>query len=373
MCSSKENNRYSTLLEYISEDLSRDIGHIKVVNTTADMVEIFEDRIGKNFNIPENYWEADELKRFNSSLKYFDFRGFYFDDYIELLVNYNSDYYFEGDYNLLEELYIDSVYIKLDRPSFVFDVVTNKFINDRWYDYNSHYTISLKGVNLDNFEQYLTQALYLFGINNPPLSFDIFPTCDKFVGEYAQDEYLDSLFEFCKIKDEEGISRCSFKNIKYTEAISYYNEGRRLKDREASFYYFYKVIEYFFFICRKEEFKDMVSEYQKNKDIDNLLLFATKIFRLNEIDQLTYLIETNWDLILSSIHDIKLDSIKVGPDPKSFSKELYSYRNRIIHGKSEFNYERKIPNNLGPSEVENYWTCVSEKISDILIQKYCLS
>lgn len=85
--------------------------------------------------------------------------------------------------------------------------------------------------------------------------------------------------------------------------------------------------------------------------------------RNKDIDQMTQLLET-----LSPTIDHILDENPI----KSFSQKLVTYRNKIVHAKSENKFEIKTPNLL-LSEEETIWIEKAKEISEILIEKYCLN
>ena len=56
-------------------------------------------------------------------------------------------------------------------------------------------------------------------------------------------------------------SSSHFSDINHLIAIRYYNEGMQIKDKEISFQYFYKVLEYFLITACRERFNIIISDY----------------------------------------------------------------------------------------------------------------
>lgn len=75
---------------------------------------------------------------------------------------------------------IGDVKIQVGQPSFLFDVAMKGFDNDKYYESDFYWTISLKGITEENYEEYLTKALFLIGYYNQSTINDEYPECEKF-------------------------------------------------------------------------------------------------------------------------------------------------------------------------------------------------
>ena len=369
MSTNKQNNL--KLIEKIGNEILRDINSIKIIQCDDEYAEIYEDRVGSNIILTDKYWNPKEMSKLNNNLEIWKFRGFRFNDYIELLVDFNLHNLNVDSSLLLKNFYIGDVYVSVETPSFIFDTLSSRFYHDIFYEYKKYCTISLKGINSDNYEDYLSKALFILGTENPSYITEPFPTCYKFLGEsIIDDQYVNSQ-NFIAKRENNPLIKFSFKDMKYAEPIAFFNEGKRLRDSEGAFLYFYKVLEYFFFICRKEDIKVKIDEYNIDKNLDNFLQYVNDKLRIRELEQLHFLINLNWEIINPMLKNSEFFNRDIIENSKNFSKELYNYRNQLIHGKSELNYIRKTPKNLGASKEEEWWNTITEKIANIIIRKYC--
>lgn len=161
-----------------------------------------------------------------------------------------------------------------------------------------------------------------------------------------------------------------FNKLNYSEAISFYNAGMEIRNKEISFAYFYKVLEHFFLIARQKDFIHFIEEYNRAQDINKFIDAVTKVYRQNEDIQLLELlnsIKNEISLILNEANRLKIiNNVSV----EEFSNKLYLYRNSIIHGKSDDKFGIKTPSIVFNNE-ERFWTKCVEKIAEILILKYC--
>jgi len=360
-----------TLLEDICKSLYREKNEVELVAEDEDYVVLNEKRIGKNYKVIANYENRDLLVKNNPKLKVFEDRGFKFGDYVELLFDYDSMMCNDCDEFVFSEFEIDDVKINITNPSFLFDVVMNGFSNDKYYDNNYFYTISLKGITEENYEDYLTKALFLIGYYNPSVNDTSYPECYEFLGElyfkYAEDE---SIIERRR-KDNPSYSDKKFNDIKYPEALAFYNEGKVLFGHEISFQYFYKVIEHFFLICRQDEFRNIITEYNSRNNINEFIDKVTKIYRQQEDSQLKVLLESIEPDIQAIVSECKKNGYIIEDSVDAFSDALYLYRNSIVHGKSDDKFVVKTPSSIGLKQ-EKFWNLATEQIAEKLIVKYCL-
>lgn len=373
MC--KQNNcnqERNSLIEEICDSLYRDSDNIDIISENDDYAIIHEERIGKNYKVIPQYDNMDDLVQANPKLKIYEDRGFKFGDYVELLFGYESMLYYNPEDFVFYEFKIDNVIVKIDNPSLLFDIAMNGFCNDKYYESGDYHTISLKGITEDNYEEYLTKALFLIGYYNPSINDESYPGCFEFLGEmyykYAADE--DEIKERRKIS--QNFNTKEFKCIKYHEALAFYNEGKVLFGHEISFQYFYKVLEHFFLTCRQDEFRTIICDYNSKNDINEFIDKVTQIYRQNEDCQLLVLLQSIETDISTIVNEGYTKGYVNDNTVKAFSDALYMYRNTIVHGKSDDKFSVKIPSTVG-SDKEKYWNMAAEKIAEKLIVKYCLN
>lgn len=337
----------------------------------SDFIVVKDLNIDKKIKITTSQLtNLNSLENENGKLKIFNDRGFKFGDYLEVFIDYYSvlDYVKNYDLNYFS---IGDVKVCISEPSDLFRVIFYDLESDKYYDAKEMWTISLTGINNDNYEDYLSQAIFMLGYYNASTESDDYPHTYEFFGEefyrYAIDEdELDA-----RRKRNQEFETMQFSTLNYPEVISFYNAGMEIKDKEISFAYFYKVLEHFFLIARQKDFISFIDEYNRVQDINKFIDTVTKVYRQNEDIQLLELlnsIQSEISLILNEAYNLKIiSSISV----EEFSNELYLYRNSIIHGKSDDKFDIKTPSIVFNNE-ERFWNRCVEKIAEILILKYCL-
>lgn len=353
------------LLKRLSHELYRNHDSVEVIQN-GDGYSIFtEARVGKKYKVTDKY--PDDFLKDNSKIKVFEDMGVKFGDYIEVFIEY---------YDLCDELTVfpmrefsmDGITVKIGHPSFLFDLVFDGF--DKNYESSDFYTISLKGVTEENYEEYLTRAIFLIGYYNPPLEIEDYPHSSMYAREYDW-SYVPDEDAILKRRQSDAFVNMRFNNVRYPEALAFYNEGKKLLGLEISFQYFYKVIEHFFLICRREEFETLINKYNTNSNIDYFIDKVTSIYKQNEDVQLKELLLSIEADILDIIESCYNGGYITDKTVESFCQALYQYRNTIVHGKSDDRFSVKTPSVLGnPNEV--FWSDIAEKIAEILIKKYCL-
>lgn len=353
------------LLERLSDELYRNHDSVEVITKGDGYSILTEKRIGKKYKVTDKY--PNDFLQDNEKIKVFEDRGFKFGDYIEVFIEYSA-FWEDPTVFQMREFSVDSVIVRVEKPSFLFDLVFDGF--DKNYESNEFFTISLKGITEENYEEYLTKAIFLIGYYNPPLEIEDYPYSQEYVREYDWN-YAPDEENIKSRQDTDAFVAMSFNNLRYPEALAFYNEGKKLLGHEMSFQYFYKVIEHFFLVCRREEFETLINEYNTNSNIDHFIDKVTSIYKQNEDLQLKELlcyIETDiLDIIESCYSGGYIDDKTV----ESFSQAFYKYRNTIVHGKSDDRFSVKTPSILGNIN-EVFWSNVAEKIAEILIKKYCL-
>jgi hypothetical protein len=147
-----------------------------------------------------------------------------------------------------------------------------------------------------------------------------------------------------------------------------------LKDYEISFVYFYRVLEFFFLLVRKDEFRNIIADYNRNNNIDVLMSSLTNIYLQNEDAQLLHLLNIiNAEImdVITEAHALRLINVV---SVEEFANSLYLYRNSIVHGKSDAKYFIKLPEVI-EEKIENdaklFWNKCIAQIAEILIIKYC--
>lgn len=172
------------MIDRIFSDINRDSEEVSVIKKTKEFAIIEEERIGKKYKITEECLDTDKLLSDNPKLKIYEDRGYKFGDYFEILFNFESMLYYSPEDFKMNIFNIGDVEVQVDHPTVLFDLAMKGFGNDKYYESSSYWTISLKGITEDNYEEYLTKALFLIGYYNQSTTDDQYPECFEFLGEY---------------------------------------------------------------------------------------------------------------------------------------------------------------------------------------------
>ena len=162
-----------------------------------------------------------------------------------------------------------------------------------------------------------------------------------------------------------------FKDLQHFEALSFYNEAFLLFGHEASFHYFYKVLEYFFLICREDVFETYINDYNSSHNMAEFIKSVTDIYKQTEEIQLLNLLNSIEQQIKWIVVEAKKKRVIRTDDISEFSNALYIYRNAIVHGKSDQRFKIKMPT-VVCSDNDIFWNNAIQKIAEVLIKKYCL-
>ena len=257
--------------------------------------------------------------------------------------------------NLLLEFYIGKIKIKMSKPTSMFKLIYRYWINadyDAWWDY--YETIQIEGVNRKNLNKYLQQAIFWCNrynnINNESIL--------KFGAETTLKHYS-NYYEY----DESGVI-IQFPDSKYDEKpLAFYNQAFA-GTNETAFLYYYKVLEFFFYISKNSRI-----EYGSEETcLKRLLLELDFEYKVKEIIEEyfgEYLLEKD------DINNIDFYNITI----EKFAEKLYKYRNSVVHGKyDETNLLTHVPMNL----IEDYediklkgWNSIAQELAFLCIIYFC--
>lgn len=356
----------------INEELKLELeieenNNLKIIKEGEGYVIVKDNLLDISYKLSERYLANLDMEQDNSKLTKFKDRGFKFGDYLEVLIYYESVLTYDKSLTL-DEFTIGEVKVRINRPSDTFRIVMRELVADKYYDAHDLWTISLSGITKDNYEQYLTQALFLLGYFDGSIEVDDYPQVMEFFGEEYYRYALDEEELENRRNSNEQYEWGEFGVLNHTEVLSFYNAGMELKQNEISFQYFYKVLEYFFLISRETEFKSFISDYNNDQDIKKFISKVTAVYRQNEDIQLKQLLNT---LPLSNIIEETFNKGYIDSNTKEkFGQSLYSYRNRVVHGKKDEKFDVKTPSLLNNNE-QSFWNSTVKDIAEMLIKKYC--
>lgn len=306
-----------------------------------------------NKNILESLFNNFKSLNLSKIVNFFYDFGFFYDDYAEFL------YFEDGEItDIVKNFKFDEYEVKIGHPSDIFKLIFSDMGNDKYFDdWGFWNTIKVKNINKDNFQEVIQIALYL--INKKSIGIN---------GRVAG--YL-SPYNYEEIKNkgpEETIAK-----ILYKEPLIFYNKGLELGINEFSYIYFYKVLEYFFLINRKNEFIDLINEYNSSNDkykINNFIQKVSKLPSSNERENLKKLIlnlDKKIDPIIEKAYKKQLITKK---DKTILIDELYKKRNSIVHGKDDSKLKITLPSIIHNKE-NNDWIEIIREIANIIIESFC--
>lgn len=349
---------WSNYIEY--EDLL-DISYlenIEYVHKSDDKLVVLDKKISKKVAITrDSIGNIEELMRLNANLKILNGQGYKNGDYIELILPQLPGSQYIYNLFVLDDVeftfYIGEIEVSIKAATDMFILLTD--IVNGYFTYTDKYTltISLKGITEHNYADYYNQSLFMISMIPP------------------NDHLLDNNKDECNIELNELINS-HYKNKNYNEVFYFYNEAMRIYNREISSLYLYKILEYFFLIARKKEFEKIINDYNKDKAIDTFIKKITKLYKDEELEQLTILLNSIKEKLSNILYNAIKLSILDSCDINSFAKELYLYRNSIVHGKSDYKFDLKIPNTLCESEKDIFWKDSLKYITEVLLFKYCI-
>lgn len=332
---------------------------------------ITEDRIGKEY-VVKKIAKNNKIDYFIKDVKIVKDLGIFYSNYAEFILDpdleISEKHFTIGDL----EVYINN------QPTLLFKAAHYDLTYDDDYIEqiisNTLFTLSLKGksLNQENLEENLSKALFILGYYGNEF-YKIYPNFFEYKDFYYEDSILkDTTPINSRQQRNVEFSSGHFSDITYPTAIRFYNEGMQIKDKEISFQYFYKVLEHFWVIARKEKFKVLISNHPNNTNIDDLFKNVQNIFSNDEGTQLRILLESIETDITQLVRSASENKLSKKDSVKEFSKSLYSYRNSVVHGKDETKLTLKLPN-IWENEKEKFWIEATRQISEILIEKYCLN
>lgn len=332
---------------------------------------ITEDRIGKEY-VVKKIAKNNKIDYFIKDVKIVKDLGIFYSNYAEFILDpdleISEKHFTIGDL----EVYINN------QPTLLFKAAHYDLTYDDDYIEqiisNTLFTLSLKGksLNQENLEENLSKALFILGYYGNEF-YKIYPNFFEYKDFYYEDSILkDTTPINSRQQRNVEFSSGHFSDITHPTAIRFYNEGMQIKDKEISFQYFYKVLEHFWVIARKEKFKVLISNHPNNTNIDDLFKNVQNIFSNDEGTQLRILLESIETDITQLVRSASENKLSKKDSVKEFSKSLYSYRNSVVHGKDETKLTLKLPN-IWENEKEKFWIEATRQISEILIEKYCLN
>lgn len=351
---------YGQWSNYIKYEDLLEIGYlenIEYIHRSNNKLIILDNIVNKKIAITsESIGDVNELLKVNTNLKILNGHGYKIGDYAELILpqlpnskNLNSLFV---EKNNEINFFIDKVEVYIRPATNMYILLTDTIAG--YYTSTDIYTItiSFKGITEHNYADYYNQALFMISTIVP----------ENNVVENDNKCYFTT----------SELDKGYYKNRNYNEVFYFFNEAMRIYEREISSLYLYKILEYFFLIARKDEFNVILKDYNESNSIDVLINKITKLYKDSEKEQLIILMNSIKENLNDIINKAMEWNILKSNNIESFAEELYLYRNSIVHGKSDYKFDLKIPNALCESEKDLFWRNSLKQISEILLFKYCI-
>lgn len=328
---------------------------LKLVYDEKD-IKVTDEKINYYVLIKADNCEADlnlsddSFYILNKIIRYEDI-GFEGKDYSEFLVDF-----YKNNKDEIEIAYgVGEYEIIISKVSNMFELINWEVQGDKfWEGYDS---IKIKRTKnhcrISDSREVLIEALFLIYVitgenaemSNCNQNLNGFPQIIKFTGEEylfempAEDLPIDTFRECFSTE----IETMKFPRSAYIPPLAFFCSAKKTTDKNMSFLFYYKILEYFFKI-----FKVRTIDFNKSKEVDLLINV------LSHIDEL---------FIKEEIFNEKFKSVD------QLGREIYSNRCKIAHGKQKFEvlYEDFIFGNKN-SHFDNG---IMEKIALYLIQKEC--
>ncbi|WDL98837.1 hypothetical protein [Alicyclobacillus sp. ALC3] len=220
-------------------------------------------------------------------------------------------------------------------------------------DWSSIFTLRLENITRENYKAYLEQALFILYYSNPP----------QFDGDYPHVAFSG--------KTDSPISQRStdflhtdFPTANYVEPLNFFNTG----GSTGEVLYFYKVIEYFFLINRKQEITSII---QSDQNIDRKISDLTKVYKEDEENLLISIMHTlkSHHRFDSVLHYAVNRNLVNSNDTNEFANKMYLYRNSIVHGKKDNRFDI-LTRDLVDQEPDG-WFIVIREVALICIEVFC--
>lgn len=295
---------------------------------------------------------------------YYDF-GFHYDNYAEFF--YHESQLAETLETPLKEFEFGEYKVKIGEASGVFKLIFSELSGDkRFGDWEYYQTIKIrdnrKKVLAENeVDKFLQMALYFINRYSPTQKAEVIK--------------LDLYGDEVEIEESQNFKNIS--EIKYKEPLIFYAEGLKHGDNEISFLYFYKVLEYFFLINRKEEYENLISEYNKSSESDKTDEFIKKVSSIHttkEKDNLKRLLSNPlYQPKIQDLADIAYNKkIITQNSTGKLLNDLYYFRNSIVHGKFGDKIELTLPKIINQNRITTRnWIKITRELAEIIIDNFC--
>ncbi|TDL70404.1 hypothetical protein E2R58_15085 [Paenibacillus amylolyticus] len=287
-------------------------------------------------------------------------------NYSEFLITYDSLFYFDPTF--IEHYLIGEVNVEVSEPSSLYRLIFNSFTDDKGFgdEWINYKTVKLKDCTLADQERVLQQVLFLIAIYHAPEF--------EFIDDYPAIVPYTIHGDDAKWNDpEEKLGNSVFDKylytpVKYLEPIALYNKAKKLDDPIL----YYRILEYFFIINKKNEIKKSIEKYNNVDDIDVFIVEMSALYRKDEPELLKNLLP-NIEGIEHITDFAKQKELVDSLDVPTFATKLYEYRNSIVHSKYDTKFKINVPTIeiFHPESKDRYWIEILRKLAEKIIVHFC--
>lgn len=339
-------------------------GTNKVINICYSTKELLT--IGRSSLLSLNNWKRPRIK----GLKYFNNCGVISQNYGEIYLDIMhkddpsfGNFYDWNDNKLVFDIGTKRFEVSCASPLFV--LLTEPIYRDSelLYDFENFLTIKIFNTDENTLKDDLNKSLfYLNSFYLKPLEF--VTKVNTLKCNFDSELTEDYLFDKSEMLTRKRIrKRDDFEVI---EPLSLYNRAQ-LQIGEVKFLYLYRILEFF---MRRAQLLD-IHEKRHDETIEDEELI--KVFeKKGEQDRLRLLLNQVCRPTLKkriSNYAFSKKLIK-NNDFSVIAKQMYGYRNSLVHAKEEAIMNTEIPDILECNSRDNFWVNIVELISLECIKKY---
>lgn len=290
----------------------------------------------------------------------------YKEKYAEFIVEFNDVYINENmmsnedlEQYLIYNFNIGESKVTISQPSDMFKLIflQNKTFGDFDQSWEETITIKFNNIKKSEMESMLQQTIFLTSLHNSH-----FITFGESEGRQKQINFKNFSFTRRPI--------INFPKTPHFEPICFYNAGKN-SSPEISFFYFYKVLEFFFLKAKdclllEKNFRDGTKKISHIDMLTRLLNFPELKERVCDI--------ADDDFILDIIERKQRKGyIFNGNLADEFAEELYNQRNKIVHSMKA---SRRLPKILdgrynNDYEIAKWWDNAIEDVALSCIKYFC--
>lgn len=292
---------------YDEEDLVDIFGRNNIVVRSSDRFTVHDKELNQKFDIDLSSGNTDK------NISVFEAAGIFIGGIAEFYLDTMTDE-INSDFNLGKV----EVTIETASPLLYFLIGRDNEDIGMGYELQEAATIRLKNVSKENVLEYLDKALFKAGVSKDMGI--IWPSVGT--EDNSPEYFSEYLYEFSQLIAD--------RDFRFTAPINFFNGAMRSGNKLEKFLGLYKILEFFWNSALEEKivklrksklgddpFARTIIELNLTREINRFELFLTELID----DDLKEFIEEDIGLTIKSMSD--------------FAKEIYDFRNSVVHAKQE--------------------------------------